>query len=84
MAAAKETLHQSTDGDTTNADVQMVNLHFRLMKLQNEIKTNGINVVHMKATFDKLYSISDRLPPTAQIAQCPPGQARWDAHWDAG
>ncbi len=69
MAATQETLQQSTDSDTTvstDAAVQISSLHLHIMDLQDEILAKGIDLVFMKATYDKLYSIAGvagRLPP---------------------
>jgi hypothetical protein len=61
MAATQETLQQSTDSDTTvstDAAVQISSLHLHIMDLQDEILAKGIDLVFMKATYDKLYSIA--------------------------
>ncbi len=66
MAAAQETLQQSTDSDTTDAAVQIFSLHLHIMDLQDEILAKGIDLGIMKATYDNLYSMAGfavRLPP---------------------
>jgi hypothetical protein len=75
MAAAQETLLQSTDVDTPYAAaVQIEQLHLRITDLHDylhdEILDKGIDLGIMKASFDNLYSmagVAGRLPPDRQI-----------------